>query len=94
METDCKPLRGGAAAKPAPINPSRAARRRPPPPQLADLALIDAPQIAAAACIGLSTWYDLVRSGAAPQPALRGPRCTRWKLAEIRQWLQRRAAGG
>jgi predicted DNA-binding transcriptional regulator AlpA len=65
-----------------------------PPAALADVALIDAPRIAAAACISLSTWYALVSRGEAPQPAMRAPRCTRWRLADVRAWLAQRAELG
>jgi predicted DNA-binding transcriptional regulator AlpA len=57
------------------------------PESLADVALIDGPTAAAAASISVSQWYDLVRNGAAPQPAFRAPRCTRWRLADVRLWL-------
>lgn len=68
--------------------------RNPAPPELADVALIDAPRIAAAACMSLSTWHELVRTGQAPQPAMRAPRCTRWRLADVRAWLAARAERG
>jgi predicted DNA-binding transcriptional regulator AlpA len=77
--TDHAPLSGAA---------SRAARRAPTPPELADVALIDGPRCAAAGCIAISTWYELVRRGEAPQPVLRAPRCTRWRLADVREWLR------
>lgn len=73
---------------------SRPIVRRPAPPELADLALIDAPRIAAAACIGLSAWHEMVRAGKAPQPAFRAPRCTRWRLADVRDWLAEFAKTG
>jgi len=59
----------------------------PVPTALEDVALIDGPACAAAAGCGLTRWHDLVRSGAAPAPAIRRPRFTRWRLAEIRAWL-------
>lgn len=68
--------------------------RHPAPPELADVAMIDAPRIAAAGCMSLSTWHDLVRRGEAPQPVIRAPRCTRWKLSDIRKWLTERAERG
>lgn len=61
--------------------------RRPTPAALADVALIDGPSIAAAACISVSQWHDLVRVGDAPQPVIRAPRCTRWRLSDARAWL-------
>jgi predicted DNA-binding transcriptional regulator AlpA len=65
-----------------------------PPPTLADVALIDGPTAAAAGCMSLSTWHELVRTGAAPAPAIRQPRCTRWRLADVRAWLIEHAARG
>jgi predicted DNA-binding transcriptional regulator AlpA len=64
----------------------------PIPPALADVALIDGPTCAAAAGISISSWHELVRTGAAPKPAIRQPRCTRWQLASVRAWLIERAA--
>ena len=64
----------------------------PVPPALADVALIDGPTCAAAGGISLSTWHDLVRLKAAPQPAIRQSRCTRWRMSDIRTWLIERAA--
>ncbi len=72
----------------------RPAVRNPAPPELADVALIDAPRIAAAACMSLSVWYDLVARGEAPQPVMRAVRCTRWRLADVREWLAQRAERG
>jgi predicted DNA-binding transcriptional regulator AlpA len=71
--------------------------RRPVPalaPELADVALIDAPRIAAAACLSLSQWYAMVARGDAPQPVMRSVRCTRWRLSDIRAWLADRAERG
>jgi predicted DNA-binding transcriptional regulator AlpA len=57
------------------------------PQGLEDVALVDASACAAAAGCGMSRWHDLVRRGEAPQPAIRAPRFTRWRLAEVRSWL-------
>lgn len=62
------------------------------PEALADVALIDAGQCAAAAGIGLSGWYEMVASGEAPAAAVRQPRYTRWRLADVRAWLIERTA--
>ena len=64
------------------------------PQALADVALIDAPTAAAAACMSLSQWHELVAEGKAPAPAFRRPRCTRWRLADVRAWLVEYAAQG
>ena len=64
------------------------------PPALADVALIDAKACAASASISVSSWYDVVRTGNAPQPVVRSPRCTRWRLADVRSWLSTLASQG
>jgi hypothetical protein len=38
--------------------------------------------------------YELVKEGEAPPPAFRAPRCTRWRLADVRAWLIERAERG
>ena len=63
----------------------------PIPPALADVALIDAPTCASSAGISLSQWHELVRSKKAPQAAIRQPRYSRWRLADIRAWLIERS---
>ena len=61
---------------------------RPLPADLADVALIDAPTCAAPGDMSLSWWYALVAAGRAPQPVVRMPRCTRWRLADVRAfWI-------
>lgn len=64
----------------------------PVPAALADVALIDGPTAAASAGISTTTWQNLVRDGDAPAPVLRGNRCTRWRMADVRAWLIERAA--
>lgn len=64
------------------------------PPALADVAFVDAPTCAAAAGLSISSWHDLVREGVAPAPAFRAPRCTRWRIADVRTWLIERAVAG
>ena len=60
------------------------------PAALADLALIDAPACAAVGGMSVSWWHDEVRGGRAPKPVIRQPRCTRWRLADVRAyWVQR-----
>ena len=62
------------------------------PLALVDVALIDGPAAAAVGSISLSQWYDLVRRTEAPQPVVREPRCTRWRLIDVRTWLVARSA--
>ena len=77
------PIAEAAGAAPIP----KTKRRAPMPPTLADVALIDGPACAAAASISISQWHELVKTGEAPPPAIRSPRCTRWRLADVREWL-------
>ena len=62
------------------------------PAALADVALIDGPTCAAAGGMSLSSFHDAVRVGNAPAPVVRAPRCTRWRLSDIRVWLIERAS--
>jgi hypothetical protein len=73
---------------------SRPARRVPPPSVLADVALIDGPNAAAAGCMGLTQWHELVKTGIAPQPVIKQPRFTRWRLVDVRAWLEKSSAAG
>lgn len=59
----------------------------PIPPILADVALIDGPTCAATCGLSLSAWHELVRKHQAPQPAIRRPRYTRWRAADIRKFV-------
>jgi hypothetical protein len=68
------------------------------PAALADAALIDGPTCAATGAVSLSWWHEEVRAGRAPQPAIRRPRCTRWRLADVarfwREFTERTADDG
>lgn len=63
-----------------------------PCPATADVALIDAQKCAAIGCMGISWWHEEVRQGRAPQPVVRKPRCTRWRLSQVVDFW--RAFGG
>lgn len=39
-------------------------------------------------------FLELVAAGKAPAPALRAPRCTRWRWSDIQSWLSDLAAEG
>jgi predicted DNA-binding transcriptional regulator AlpA len=64
------------------------------PTALQAVALIDGPTCAAVGQISISTWHELVRTGDAPQPVIRGARCSRWRLVDVRDYWQRRAEQG
>lgn len=67
---------------------------QPFPSALADVALIDAETCAAPGMMSVSWWHEEVRSGRAPKPAVQRPRCTRWRLADVKAfWLDFAAAG-
>lgn len=51
--------------------------------------LITAEQAAKALGASVSWWLEHVRKGAAPQPVVRRPRFTRWRLADVRVFRAR-----
>ena len=53
------------------------------PPPLVEVALVDAKTAAAVGGLSANWWLDCVRNGAAPQPAVRLPRFTRWRLTDV-----------
>lgn len=57
---------------------------RPLPADLAAVALIDASTCAAPGDMSVSWWHAEVAASRAPQPVVRMPRCTRWRLADVR----------
>ena len=63
-----------------------------PPGTLADLAFLDIRDVCAAARLSATWIHDEVRAGRFPQPLRFGSRCSRWRSADVRAWLQARAA--
>ena len=61
------------------------------PANLADVALLDIRDVCAASRMSASWIHDEVRERRFPQPMRFGPRCTRWRSADIRDWLIARA---
>lgn len=61
------------------------------PADLAAVALVDAPTCAAAGAMSVSWWHAEVQAGRAPAPAIRKPRCTRWRLADVRAFWAKSA---
>lgn len=58
------------------------------PPALAETALVAARTCAAAGDMSVSWWLEEVRTGRAPAPVIRKPRCTRWRLMDVRAfWI-------
>lgn len=57
------------------------------PAELADVAFADINVTAAAVNMSVSWVYEEVRSGRAPQPVIREPRCSRWLVSDVRLWL-------
>ena len=78
------------------MGPAMTAKTAPPaiPPALSSVALIDAPTCAAAGGMSVSWWHDEVRTGRAPAPAVRQPRCTRWRLSDVVAFWQAFATKG
>ena len=63
----------------------------PLPAELEAVALIDASICAAAGTVSVAWWYGEVRAGRAPAPVMRGSRCTRWRLTDVRDFWRRQA---
>ena len=61
----------------------------PIPTALAEVALVDAATCAAPGGVSVSWWLERVRTGQAPAPAVRMPRCTRWRLEDVREFWRR-----
>ena len=64
------------------------------PPELAEVALVDGHISAAAGGVSASWWRDAVRAGRAPAPVIRRHRCTRWRLADVRDFWAKMAERG
>ena len=74
------------------MNPKFKPKTRPIlPPCLADVALVDGPNVAAAAGISISHFHELARRADAPEPLRFGSRCTRYRVSDVREWLIKRA---
>lgn len=58
------------------------------PTALEAVALVDARTAAAAGSMSVSWWHEAVAAGRAPVPVIRAPRCTRWRLADVRAFWQ------
>ena len=72
------------------VETDRQQAARPLPSLLEDVALIAAPACAAGGSMSVSWWHEEVRSGRAPAPVIKQPRCTRWKLSDVRAfWISR-----
>ena len=64
---------------------------RPPlPAGQSDVALADINDLEALTRMKRSWLHQAVREGRFPAPAIREPRCTRWKLADVRAWIATR----
>lgn len=59
--------------------------------QLAD-ALLRVQTVAAATGLSAPTIYRKLKAGEFPQPVKLSARCTRWKSAEVRDWIQAQGA--
>jgi predicted DNA-binding transcriptional regulator AlpA len=67
---------------------SRPSRRPPLSEAHADLALADITDVCALLRMSKSWVHDAIVRGAFPSPVIRKPRCTRWRLADVRAWLE------
>jgi len=61
---------------------------------LAEVSLIDAAACADVGSMSISWWHEEVRAGRAPQPVIRKPRCTRWRVSDVRDFWANFAGSG
>lgn len=66
-------------------------RPGPVPADLADVAFLDIRDVCAAVRMSASWVHEEVRGHRFPQPLRFGPRCSRWRSADVRAWLIERA---
>ncbi|MFL6626339.1 MAG: helix-turn-helix transcriptional regulator [Vitreoscilla sp.] len=64
------------------------------PSALQDVTLIDAKTCAAVGSMSVSWWHEEVRAGRAPQPVIRQPRFTRWRVVDVRAFWAARIETG
>ena len=74
----------------AKTDPKLAARTL--PADVADVALAATDTCAGIGEMSVSWWHEEVRTGRAPKPVIQQPRCTRWRLADVRRFWADRAA--
>lgn len=55
--------------------------------------LLRLPEVLALVPVSASTWWEGCRSGRFPAPVKIGPRCTAWRSADLRAFLDQQAAG-
>lgn len=64
------------------------------PPELADLARLNAKEVCAWIGRCDSSLRDLIKEGRFPPPDYRdGPRCVRWNAGTVRRWLESTTQG-
>lgn len=51
-------------------------------------ALVGIDAVVAVGPFARTKFYSEMAAGRAPQPAMRAPRCTRWRWADVQAWLR------
>jgi predicted DNA-binding transcriptional regulator AlpA len=59
--------------------------------QLPQTGFLRLPQVLSVFPVGRSTWWTGVKSGKYPQPVKISPRCTAWKVEDIRALIEKQA---
>ena len=54
---------------------------------LPEIGFVRLPQILAVIPVGPTTWWEGVKTGRYPQPVKLSPRCTAWRVEEIREFI-------
>lgn len=66
----------------------RVTRRPPMPDAHADVALGDINDVCALIRMSPSWVHNSVSQGEFPSPVIRKPRCTRWRISDVREYIQ------
>jgi predicted DNA-binding transcriptional regulator AlpA len=56
--------------------------------QIPDIGFLRLPAVLKLYPVSKSTWWDGVKSGKFPQPVKLGPRCTAWRVQDIRELIE------
>lgn len=70
----------------------RPTKREPLPQAHEDIALVEMRDLRAITRMGSSWIHERVKAGDFPAPVIKGPRCTRWRLSDVRAWVNARIA--
>jgi predicted DNA-binding transcriptional regulator AlpA len=62
--------------------------------QLPETGFIRLPQVLELIPVSRSSWWAGIRTGRYPSPVKLSPRCTAWRVEDIRAWIEARGVAG